>query len=81
MVTSLGIDTKEELKANIVSMLSYGKERAITGKVLASRIGIRTTGTELRAMRRAIKELRHERNLIGLSVHKPFGYYMIQEWD
>ncbi|KKN27691.1 hypothetical protein LCGC14_0861670 [marine sediment metagenome] len=81
MVTSLGIDTKEELKTAIVSALPYGKERAIIGKVLANLIGIRATETELRGMRRAIKELRHDRVLIGLSVHKPFGYYLIQNVD
>ncbi len=72
------IETKEELKEAIVSSLLYGKKNAIIGKVLAYRIGIRNTETELRKMRRTISELRHERTLIGLSVNKPFGYYLIQ---
>lgn len=67
-----------ELKEAILSQLSFGKDAAITGKTLAICIGIGTSETQLRRMRRMISELRHERELIGLSVNKPFGYYLIQ---
>ena len=78
MAMTAVIETKEELKFAITSTLPYGKENAITGKVLALRMGIGTSATELRRMRQVISELRHERTLIGLSVHKPYGYYFIQ---
>ena len=65
---------KEYLKLDILRRLKPGKEDAITGKILAYRIGERDT----RYMRELIKELRQEGHLIGMSVGKPPGYYFIE---
>lgn len=68
-------ETKQELKESILHYLPHGKERAITGELLASRCGEKGT----RAIRRSIRELVERGHLIGLSVKKETGgYYFIQ---
>ena len=68
------IETKADLRQAILSLLPKGKENAVTGDILAKRLGLRGT----REMRQVIKEMRHDGKLIGLSVRKPRGYYLIQ---
>ena len=67
------IETKADLKQAILSQLSRGQQNALTGDLLSRRLGLRGT----REMRQVIKELRHNGYLIGLSVRKPRGYYLI----
>ncbi len=67
-------ETKTDLKSAILHHLQYGKQSAMTGKVLSQRCGERGT----RAMRQAIRELVQNGYLIGLSPRPPYGYYLIE---
>ena len=69
----MGIETKTEMKQAILEQLNRGHQNALTGDLLARRLGLKGT----REMRQVIKDLRHNGHLIGLSVTKPRGYYLI----
>lgn len=69
MVTEI----RSDLKLAILEQLNYGRENAITGADLAKRLGQHGT----REMRHVIKDLRHDGQLIGLSIRPPYGYYLI----
>lgn len=68
------IDTKQDLQHAILQQLSRGHQNAITKDLLRQRLALRND----REMRQEIKELRHTGHLIGLSVKKPYGYYLIE---
>ena len=70
------IDLKQDLKAEILRHLPHGKASAITGEVLASLCG---EGRKTRFVRRMIRELIKEGNLIGLSVKGANGGYFFIE--
>lgn len=64
----------DELKQSVLQHLSKGREKAISKDSLCQHLDLKDD----REMRIAIKELRHERHLIGLSLKKPTGYFIIE---
>lgn len=67
------IETKTDLKNAILDQLHLGKGNAITKDTLAKRLHVGE-----RDLRQTIRELRHDGKLIGLSVRKPYGYFLIE---
>lgn len=70
MTTLAGTD----LKSAVLRQLKHGKVDAITGKVLAGRLGERDT----RQARQAIRELISDGIPIVGSVTAPYGYYIAE---
>jgi len=68
------IETKTDMRQAILEQLPRGHDNAITGDLLAKRLGLKGT----REMRQVIKEMRSNGHLIGLSVRQPRGYYLIE---
>lgn len=64
--------TDGTLKANVRSLLWYGKEKARTGKDLAKILGFKDD----RQIRLAIREIIAAGVPIISSVHSPYGYYI-----
>lgn len=68
------METKADLKSAVLNQLSQGKENALTGKLLAQRLGMKDT----RAIREAILELITDGHPICSSPHEPHGYFIAQ---
>ena len=67
-----------ELKQVILYHLKHGQHNATSKSDLLRLCGLSSSKTDDRVLRLAIKELRHERHLIGLSLNKQCpGYYLI----
>ena len=69
----MATEIRYDLKLAILEQLNYGREKAVTGAILAKRLGQKDT----REMRHVIKDLRHDGQLIGLSIRPPYGYYLM----
>jgi len=62
------------IKTSVRAQLNSGLSRAITGRLLASRLGLKDD----RLIRMAIRELIADGLPIASSVQKPYGYFIIE---
>lgn len=61
-------------KQEVLYQLSHGKSKAVTGKLLAKRLGQKDD----RTIRLAIRELIHDGVAVASSVGGPPGFYLIE---
>lgn len=73
----MSASTNGTLKADVRSLLRYGKSNALSGRILAQRLGFKND----RQIRLAIREIIASGVPIISSVHPPYGYYIADSPD